>query len=47
MGYMKGYPVVRIDDGGRVILSEITTAKGLYDPVAARLLMNMIHVLSE
>jgi beta-galactosidase len=47
MGYMKGYPVVRIEDGGRVILSEITTAKGLYDPIATRLLMNMINDLMD
>ncbi|MCF8362920.1 MAG: hypothetical protein K9G70_09895, partial [Prolixibacteraceae bacterium] len=41
---MKGFPVISIDDGGRVILSEMLTSKGIHDPVAGKLLMNMIQI---
>jgi hypothetical protein len=42
---MKGFPIVTIENGGKVILSEMITDKGLYDPVAAKLLSNMIDEL--
>ena len=47
MGYMKGYPIVSIEDGGRAIVSEMETGKALYDPIAAKLLMNMIQKLID
>ncbi|WP_421897798.1 sugar-binding domain-containing protein [Marinoscillum sp.] len=40
---MKGFPVIAIKDGGSVMLSEMDLNKGLYDPIPARLLKNMIE----
>jgi len=42
MQTMKGFPIILVEDGGKMILSEMMTGKGLYDPVAAKLLSNMI-----
>lgn len=44
---MKGFPIVLIEKGGKLILSEMMTEKGIYDPVAAKLLCNMINELSK
>ena len=42
---MKGFPILSIENKGQVILSEMRTDKGLYDPIPARLLQNMIMEL--
>jgi len=39
---MKGFPIISFENGGKVILSEMMTDKGLFDPVAAKLLVNML-----
>lgn len=39
---MKGFPIISIKDGGKVVLSEMMLDKGLFDPVAAKILGNMI-----
>lgn len=39
---MKGFPVISIEDEGKVIISEMMLDKGLNDPVAAKILSNMI-----
>ena len=39
---MKGFPMISIKNHGKVILSEMLLDKGLYDPVAAKILSNMI-----
>ncbi len=39
---MKGFPIMSIQDNGQVVLSEMMTDKGLYDPIAGKLLSNMI-----
>lgn len=44
---MKGFPIISIENGGEVILSEMMTSKGVYDPIAAKLLTNMINKLIE
>lgn len=44
---MKGFPIVKIQHGGEVILSEMFTSKGIYDPIAARLLANMIREMQN
>ena len=41
---MRGYPLIRIKDGkGSVLVSTMSTDKAETDPIAARLLDNMIH----
>lgn len=41
---MRGYPLIRIKDGkGSVLVSTMSTDKAETDPIAARLLENMIH----
>lgn len=40
---MKGFPIISIEDGGKVILSEMMTEKGLTDPIAAKLLVNILN----
>lgn len=47
MKQLKGFPIISIEDGGKVILSEMMTGKGLYDPVAAKLLSNMIMEMAK
>jgi len=44
---MKGFPIISIEDGGKVILSEMMTDKGLYDPIPAKLLVNMLEELTK
>jgi beta-galactosidase len=43
---LRGFPLVRIDDKGVVILSQVMVEKAATDPVAGRLLTNMIRVVS-
>lgn len=45
METIKGFPVVRINDNGSLIASTMMTEKGVTDPVAGRLLCNMINDL--
>ncbi|MCF8361612.1 MAG: hypothetical protein K9G70_03225 [Prolixibacteraceae bacterium] len=45
MSQMRSHPIVEINNGGKAILSEMTTEKALYDPVAGKLLMNMMREL--
>ncbi|HKK61815.1 MAG TPA: hypothetical protein VJ951_04595, partial [Bacteroidales bacterium] len=45
MSQMRSHPIVKINNGGKAILSEMTTEKALYDPIAGKLLMNMISDL--
>ncbi|MFY0626780.1 MAG: hypothetical protein JXR07_10805 [Reichenbachiella sp.] len=40
---MKGFPIISIEDGGKVVLSEMMTEKGIYDPIAAKLLINILN----
>jgi len=44
---MKGFPMISIENGGKVVLSEMRLDKGLYDPVAAKILSNIIMDLIE
>jgi beta-galactosidase len=44
---LRGFPIVEIEDKGRVILSQVLLDKAGTDPVAGRLLANMINVLSK
>ena len=44
---MKGFPIVSIENGGKVILSEMMLNKGVTDPIAAKLLSNMIIDILE
>jgi beta-galactosidase len=45
---MKGFPIVSIENGdGNVILSEMMLNKGVSDPIAAKLLSNMIIDLTK
>ena len=39
---MKGFPIVAIENGDKALLSEMMTDKGLFDPIAAKLLANLI-----
>ena len=39
---MKGFPMISIKDVGIVVLSEMMLDKGLYDPIAAKVLSNII-----
>ena len=40
---MKGFPIISFENGGKVILSEMMLDKGLFDPVAGKLLVNMLE----
>ena len=42
---LRGFPIVRIDDKGSIILSTVLLDKAATDPVAGRLLRNMITTL--
>jgi len=42
---IKGYPIVKINDKGHIILSEVLLEKGKTDPVAGKLFINMIDDL--
>jgi hypothetical protein len=42
---LRGFPIVRIDDKGSIILSQVMTDKASTDPVAGRLLVNMVNAL--
>jgi len=44
---IKGFPIVKISDKGSVLLSEIRFDKATTDPVAAKLLINMLIDLSK
>jgi beta-galactosidase len=44
---IKGFPIVKITDKGSVLLSEIRFEKATTDPVAAKLLVNMLLDLSK
>ena len=44
---MKGFPILSIENGGKVILSEMMLNKGGADPIAAKLLSNMIIDLTK
>jgi len=44
---MKGFPIIKIIDKGQVIISEMTTEKGVTDPVMGKLLVNMLIDLSK
>ncbi len=39
---MKGFPMISIEDGGTVVLSEMMLDKGIYDPIAGKILSNII-----
>jgi beta-galactosidase len=43
---LRGFPIVRIDDKGCIILSQVMTDKASTDPVAGRLLTNMIGLIN-
>ena len=43
---LRGFPIVRIDDKGVLLLSQVMTEKAATDPVAGRLLTNMIRAVS-
>lgn len=43
---MRGFPLIQINDGkGKALVSEMCTDKALTDPIAGRLLSNMLKVL--
>src|SRR5258708_387845 len=42
---LRGFPIVRIDDKGSIILSQVIVDKASTDPIAGRLLTNMIEAL--
>lgn len=42
---LRGFPIVRIDEKGSIILSQVLLDKAATDPVAGRLLANMIGAL--
>lgn len=44
---IRGYPIVKIKDGGNAILSELLVEKATTDPVAAKLLVNMLKELTK
>jgi beta-galactosidase len=44
---IRGYPIVKIKDKGSIILSEILVDKAETDPVAAKLLVNMLVDLAK
>jgi beta-galactosidase len=44
---IKGFPIVRIKDNGNVLLSEVQVGKANTDPVAAKLLVNMLSDLAK
>ena len=45
---IKGFPIVKINDGkGVVLLSEIRLDKAITDPVAGKLLVNMLLDLAQ
>ncbi len=39
---IRGYPIIKIKDNGSIILSEVLTEKAETDPIAAKLLVNML-----
>lgn len=45
MDGMRGFPIVKIKNNGTAILSEIMFEKATTDPIAGKLLVNMIHDL--
>ncbi|MBS1605087.1 MAG: glycoside hydrolase family 2, partial [Bacteroidetes bacterium] len=46
MEKIKGFPIVKIDDGGTLLVSTMATDKASTDPIAGRLLYNMIRTLT-
>ncbi|GGB02212.1 beta-galactosidase [Puia dinghuensis] len=44
---LRGFPIIRIDDKGVIMLSQVMVEKATTDPVAGRLLTNMIRALSQ
>lgn len=45
---IKGFPLLEIKDGGSALISTMAVEKGNTDPVAAKLLTNMIrHLLNQ
>jgi len=47
MESIKGFPIIRINDGGTLLVSTMALEKAATDPVAGRLLFNMINSLSK
>lgn len=43
---IKGFPIIRINDKGEALLSEIRFEKASTDPIAGRLLINMLNELA-
>ncbi|MDN5288494.1 MAG: glycosyl hydrolase family 2 [Mucilaginibacter sp.] len=44
---IKGFPIVKIMSGGKIILSQMKLDKALTDPVAGKLLINMLTDLAQ
>jgi len=44
---IRGYPIIKIKDNGTIILSEVLTEKSRTDPIAAKLLVNMLIDLTR
>jgi hypothetical protein len=42
---IKGFPIIRINNGGSAIVSGMQLEKATTDPIAGRLLVNMINDL--
>jgi beta-galactosidase len=47
MENIKGFPIIRINDGGTLLVSTMALEKAVTDPIAGRLLFNMINSLSK
>ena len=47
MENIKGFPIIRINDGGELLVSTMSLEKAATDPVPGRLLFNMIISLSK
>jgi len=47
MEKIKGFPIVKIDDGGTLLVSTMSLEKAATDPIAGRLLTNMILSLNS
>lgn len=47
MENIKGFPIIRINDGGELLVSTMALEKAATDPIPGRLLFNMINSLSK
>ena len=47
MENIKGFPIIRINDGGTLLVSTMSLEKAATDPIPGRLLFNMINSLSK